>query len=235
MFVDIETVPQHRDFQELPETEKAFWEHKAQFLVKDTETPADIYGRAGIYAEFGRIVCISAGCVINDAVNRGQRKWWVKSFANHDECILLREFSAMLQKFNKSKPRARLCGHNAKEFDFPYIIRRMIINGLPLPQILQVFGQKPWETPFLDTMELWKFGDFKQFTSLALLAHLLSIPTPKDDIDGSMVARVYYEDDDLQRIATYCEKDVLTTARVFLKFKGDADLLEQNEDAQVEG
>jgi uncharacterized protein YprB with RNaseH-like and TPR domain len=221
LFVDIETVSQHATFEELCDTEKKFWEHKAQFLVKNEETPADIYGKAGIYAEFGRIVCISAGYVVSSG---GQREWWVKSFANHDERLLLQEFAAMLTKFGKSKPRARLCGHNAKEFDFPYIIRRMIINGLPLPRILHVFGQKPWETPFLDTMELWKFGDFKAFTSLALLAHILGIPTPKDDIDGSMVGEVYYHENDLARIATYCEKDVLTTARIFLRFKGEEDL-----------
>ena len=198
------------------------WERKAHQIAKDKteETPAEIYGRAGIYAEFGRIVCISAGCIVADG---GQRKWWVKSFASHDERALLQDFAQMLNRFCKTKARARLCGHNAKEFDFPYIIRRMIIGGLPLPPVLQVFGQKPWETPFLDTMELWKFGDYKQFSSLALLAHVLGIPTPKDDIDGSQVAGVYYGDGDLPRIACYCEKDVITTARIFLKLKGEAE------------
>jgi DNA polymerase elongation subunit (family B) len=222
LFLDIETVPQYANFEELTDAEKALWEHKAQFLAKNGETAADIYGKAGIYAEFGRIVCISVGCVLNED---GQQRWWSKSFADHDERTLLQDFTQMLNRFCKSKARARLCGHNAKEFDFPYIIRRILVLGVPLPPVLQVFGQRPWETPFLDTMELWKFGDYKNFTSLALMAHIFGIPTPKDDIDGSMVAGVYYEDKDLARIAAYCEKDVLTTARIFLKLKGVPDVI----------
>jgi hypothetical protein len=222
LFLDIETVPQHSEFGELNETEKALWEHKARQLVKNEQpTAEEVYGKAGIYAEFGRIVCISVGCILNA---NGQRKWWVKSFADDDERVLLQDFAHMLNRFYKSKQRAWLCGHNSKEFDFPYISRRMLINGLPLPQVLQVFGQKPWETPFLDTMELWRFGDYKNFTSLALLSHVFGIPTPKDDINGSQVADVYYNQHDLPRIARYCEKDVLTTARLFLKFKGEAEL-----------
>ncbi|GHT79814.1 3'-5' exonuclease [Bacteroidia bacterium] len=223
LFLDIETVPQHDDFQTLTDVEKKLWEHKTQSqrLTKDEETPADVYNKAAIYAEFGRIVCISVGCILNE---NGKRKWWIKSFVDDNETALLQGFASTVNQFYKSKQRAWMCGHNSKEFDFPYIARRMLVNGVSLPAALQVFGQKPWETTFLDTMELWKFGDYKHFTSLALLAHIFAIPTPKDDIDGSMVADVYYKEKDLPRIVHYCEKDVLTVARLFLKFKGESGL-----------
>jgi hypothetical protein len=239
LFLDIETVPQRASFAELADDERALWEHKAQSLLQrddSDKTAADIYGRAGIYAEFGRIVCISAGFLVNQQDDDGQavKRLRVKSFAGDDERALLDDFALNLNKLCSMKNnKLWLCGHNSKEFDCPYIIRRMLITGVSLPPILRVFGLRPWETPFLDTMELWKFGDYKNFTSLALLAHIFGIPTPKDDINGSDVARVYYEERDISRIARYCEKDVLTVARLFMRFKGEAAELEMIEHAAI--
>jgi 3'-5' exonuclease len=219
LFVDIETVPQFPHFADVPENLQALWDKKSQYFRKEEQTPDQVYERAGIYAEFGKIVCISAGIIINRGGNRHFR---VKSFFGHDEKAILVDFSKMLAAFfTDEHPSRNLCGHNAKEFDFPYISRRMLINGIKIPAVLDVAGKKPWEVKFLDTLELWKFGDYKNYTSLALLTAIFDIPTPKDDIDGSQVAQVYYVEQNVNRIAIYCEKDVLATAQLFLRFKGE--------------
>ncbi len=217
LFIDIETVPQQENYKQLNDKMQLLWDKKAAYFCKEEETPEDIYGRAGIYAEFGKIVCISAGII---HYVKGEMHFKVKSFADDDETKLLMEFSDMLNHFMSKDPNRNLCGHNAKEFDFPYIARRMLINGLQLPQCLNIAGKKPWEIKFIDTLDLWKFGDYKHYTSLNLLTAIFDIPTPKDDIDGSQVAEVYYKEKDLERIAIYCEKDVLATARLLLKFMG---------------
>lgn len=224
LFVDIETVSAVNTFQELPEPIRKLWDKKSAYFRKADETAESVYGRAGIYAEFGKIVCISSGIVIKQENTRGFR---IKSFFGHDEKVLLGEFSEMLAKFTNSEDK-QLCGHNGKEFDFPYIARRMLINGLKLPVLLDTAGKKPWEVKHLDTMELWKFGDYKNYTSLELLAHIFKIPTPKDDIDGSMVGTIYWQENDLDRIKEYCQKDVLTTAQLFLKYKGLPLIEEEN-------
>jgi 3'-5' exonuclease len=213
LFLDIETVPQFEKYELLPAHFTDMWEKKcATFKKEDDETPEILYRRAGIYAEFGKIICISVGCFTNDDTFR------IKSFYGHDEKKLLIDFSDMLQKsFNT--PDKLLCAHNGKEFDFPFMCRRMLINQLPLPAILDIAGRKPWEIAHLDTMELWKFGDYKSYTSLILLAAIFGIPTPKDDIDGSKVWQVYWEEKNLERIVTYCQKDVLTVAQIFRKFR----------------
>ncbi|MFO7978783.1 MAG: 3'-5' exonuclease [Bacteroidales bacterium] len=216
LFLDVETVPMSQDFSQLPEVFKPLWEKKAQRLKKnDEQTPESLFNDcAGIYSEFGKIVCVSAGFFHQEDDKLGFR---VKAFYGHDEKELLTLFAQLLDAhFNTSIHY--LCGHNGKEFDFPYLSRRMLVNGIKLPLLLSNQGRKPWETSLLDTMELWKFGDYKNYTSLALLAALFDIPTPKDDIDGSDVARVYYEDNDLERIAIYCSKDVVTTPRMYLKY-----------------
>lgn len=219
LFLDIETVPQVYRYNELDPTTAEHYAKKTQFLVKEGQTTADVYDRAGIYAEFGKIVCISCG-FINER-STGGKQIRLKSFYHDDEEELLRQFKRMLDdKFNT--PYHILCGHNAKEFDFPFIARRMLINGLGLPAALDMAGKKPWEIPHLDTMELWKFGDYKNYTSLSLLCHIFNIPTPKDDISGADVARVYYEENDLERIKVYCEKDVVALIQLFLKFRGNA-------------
>ncbi len=218
LFLDIETVPLVYDFDELDEKGRELFEAKTRFLQKDGITYDELYdNRAGIYAEFGKIVCISVGFVNETSTGRQIR---MKSFYHDDEETLLRQFKGLLDEYEMSRASI-LCGHNAKEFDFPYICRRMLINGLELPATLNIAGKKPWEISHLDTMELWKFGDFKAYTSLALLCHVFNIPTPKDDISGADVARVYYEEKDLERIKVYCEKDVVALIQLFLRMRGD--------------
>lgn len=214
LFLDIETVPQSPEYAELDEKMRKLWDRKAEYLKKnDSDTPDVLYGRAGIYAEFGKVICVSVGLLKKE-------EFRIKSFAGYDEQALLRDFAQLLEQ-HYSKPESTLCAHNGKEFDFPYLCRRMLVNGIKLPAILDNSGKKPWEVGLLDTLELWKFGDFKNYTSLELLAALFNIPTPKDDIEGSQVAEVFYKLRDLPRIVTYCGKDVLTVAQLFLRYRGE--------------
>ncbi len=225
LFLDIETVPGTPQYSDLDETFQSLWKHKAKSLIKKNAeelTDEDIvesYGRAGIYAEFGKIICISVGIFHQDK-ETGEWKTRLKSFADDDEAVLLKDFSEMMNKSFFNPNIHYLCGHNIKEFDIPYICRRILIHQLPFPTLLDISGKKPWETKhLLDTMELWKFGDIKSFSSVKLLAAVFGFPSPKDDIDGSDVARVYYEEKDLPRIARYCEKDVVAVMQLMLKFK----------------
>ena len=215
IFIDIETVPHAASFEVLPEDMQKLWEAKSKYFRSGEESASQVWNRAGIYAEFGRIICISAGIMTGSS----PRKMRVKSFFG-EEKALLADFSSMLTKFRPEK-ELNLCAHNGKEFDFPYIARRMIINRLPVPSLLDNSGKKPWEVKLLDTMEMWKFGDYKHFTSLSLLTSILGIASPKDDIDGSMVAETFWVENDLRRIVTYCEKDVVAVAQVFLTFTGE--------------
>ena len=226
LFLDIETVPQFPSYKDLPEDWKRLWDLKSTSLLKYHEghTNETLYPRAGIYAEFGKIVCISCGVLSSGGPDR---KIIVKSFSGDDERLLLRQFSEMLNKWATDGTRY-LCAHNGKEFDFPYLCRRMIINSLPVPNTLNISGKKPWEVNHLDTMELWKFGDFKNYTSLNLLAHILDISTPKDDIDGSRVWEVYWIEKNIERIITYCQKDVVTVAQIFLKMNGEPPIKKEN-------
>jgi predicted PolB exonuclease-like 3'-5' exonuclease len=214
LVLDIETVPQYATHDELPDSFKKLWDLKTQNQRKE-ETAGNFYERAGIWAEFGKIICISVG-IFTGGKDRGLR---VKSFAGHDEKELLETFSTMLVG---QPANLVLCAHNGKEFDFPYICRRLLINGLPLPKQLDIAGKKPWEIGHLDTMELWKFGDYKSYSSLNLLTAIFNIPTPKDDIDGSMVGSVYWKDNELERICTYCQKDVVATAQLLRRYRGEA-------------
>ena len=219
LFLDIETVPQQPVYSELPENFQKLWEHKSKYFRDEEQTPGDVYERAGIYAEFGRIVCISVGVIVQKS---GERFYRVKSFYNEDEKKLLSSFNDMLNKFT-AQPGKCLCAHNGQEFDYPFIARRTLINGLRLPKILDIAGMKPWDVKdkLMDTLQLWKFGDYKNYTSLSLLCAAFDIPTPKDDIDGSQVAQVYYEDGDVDRIIHYCEKDTLAVANLLLRYKGE--------------
>lgn len=213
LVLDIETVPQYKTFDEVPDQFKKLWDLKTVSQRKD-KTSEEFYGSAGIWAEFGKIICISVG-IFTGGKRAGLR---VKSFAGHDEAELLEDFSTMLT----SQPASLiLCAHNGKEFDFPYICRRMLINGIKFPAQLQIAGKKPWEINHLDTMELWKFGDYKNYTSLNLLTSIFNIPTPKDDIDGSMVGHVYWNENQLERICTYCQKDVVATAQLLRRYRGE--------------
>ncbi|MFM2038140.1 MAG: hypothetical protein RL432_1079 [Bacteroidota bacterium] len=212
LFLDIETVPQTFFYDELTPETRTLFEAKNRMKITEEKTGAQVYqDLGGIQSEFGKIVCISVGMVKNSVTGRTIR---VKSFAHDDEFTLLSQFKRLLDDHYRN---GILCGHNAKEFDFPYLCRRMLIHGIALPQALDIAGKKPWEIRHLDTMELWKFGDYKAYTSLALLCHVFGVPTPKDDITGADVARVYYEDRDLPRIAVYCEKDVIALIQVYLK------------------
>ncbi len=209
LFLDVETVPLVFEYAKLTATKKELWDVK--FAYNKTETPKQLYKKAGIYAEFAKVVCVSVG-FFNEGTFR------IKSFYGDDEKQVLLDFRQLLKKHYNTKNHL-LCAHNGKEFDFPFLCRRMLINGLELPKILKIAGKKPWEINHLDTMELWKFGDYKSFTSLNLLASVFDIPTPKDDIQGSDVGRVYWKEKNLKRIVTYCQKDVITVAQLFLKFQ----------------
>lgn len=217
LFLDIETAPQTYYYEDLDPEGKKLFEQKNKWQISETKTIEDLYGeRSSILAEFGKIICISVGFV-NDT--RTGKEIRMKTFDHDDEETLLKQFFDLLES-NPAKFQI-LCGHNAKEFDFPYICRRGLINGLRLPEVLNIAGKKPWEISHLDTMELWKFGDYKAYTSLPLLCYVFGIPTPKDDISGADVARVYYEEKDLPRISKYCEKDVVALIQLFLKMRGD--------------
>ncbi len=222
LFLDVETVPLKPAFEDLTIDWQELWERKMRSTIeREGQTAEELYNRAGIYAEFGKIVCISTGYFSNEESNTFR----IKSFYNNDERKILESFSELAAKefFDKEQNKKVMyftfCAHNGKEFDFPYIARRCLINGLNIPKLLDNAGKKPWEVNHFDTMELWKFGDFKSYTSLNLLAATFGIRSPKDDIDGSDVWRVYWQDNDLERIKIYCQKDVVTTAKLFLKFK----------------
>ena len=226
LFLDLETVPQMWNWGELPEKTKTLWEKKTQNQRKEDISPEEFYyERAGILAEFGKIVCLSCGLVIDD------QKIRIKSFCGDDEKQILEDFCRLLQS-SYFKPDLLLCAHNGKEFDFPFLARRMVIHQIKLPRILQMYGKKPWEIPHLDTLELWKFGDHKHYTSLDLLAHLFQLPTPKEDMDGSEVAQTYYEEKNLEKIRKYCEKDVVTLINIFRKMRYE-EPLERDDNLQL--
>jgi len=224
LFLDIETVPQIYSYEKLPEKQRKLFEKKVKYRLNDESTVEDLYAQAGIWAEFGKIIVISAGFFVKEDAS----EFRLKSFASHDEKEILQNFAGLLNSTYFQRKDLQLCAHNGKEFDFPYIARRMIINRIALPEQLRVFGKKPWETPFCDTMELWRFGDYKHYTSLELLTHILGIPSPKTDIEGKDVARVYYEKKDLNRIKKYCENDVIAVAQIMLRYMGRELLSEQN-------
>lgn len=219
LFLDIETVACAPSYAALDERLKLQWARKANFFrQRDMSlTDEELFDeRAGIYAEFGKIIVIGMGKF--SATPDGQRALRTRYLANHDEAALLREFGAMLEKMDQSQ--VRFCAHNGKEFDYPYLSRRMLVRGIPLPEVLNLSGKKPWEIQHLDTLEMWKFGDYKHYTSLDLLATLFDIPSSKGDLDGSKVNETYYREKDLKKIAEYCVGDVVVLAQLFLRLKG---------------
>ena len=210
LFLDIETVPVCYEYKALSETEKDLW-NKKWVYSKDID-PEQQYAKAGIYVEFAKVVCIGLGYM-------SEGKFRTKAIAGDDEKELLTEFSKLLDQHFNTKEHF-LCAHNGKEFDYPFLCRRLLVNRIPLPKLLQLQGLKPWEVKHLDTMEMWRFGDIKNFTSLNLLAHVFGVPSPKDDIDGSQIAQVYYEEKNIARIVTYCIKDVVTLVRIYQALRG---------------
>jgi len=227
LFLDIETIPETEYFNELDKTKQELWEVKSRYQRKEEFSAEEFYDRAGIWAEFGKIVCISVGYFTNQSDTRLFR---TTSFYG-EEPALLKDFKNLLIS-HFSQAKHLLCAHNGKEFDFPYIARRMIINTIELPYKLNFFGKKPWEVPHLDTLELWKFGDYKTYTSLKLMTNVLGIPSPKDDINGSEVYKTYYKDKDIDRIIIYCEKDTIAVAQIFLRLRGE-NILEDHEIVHV--
>lgn len=223
LFLDIETVSETEHFSDLDNTKQELWEAKSRYQRKEEFTAEEFYDRAGIWAEFGKIICISVGYF---SIQNDIRTFRVTSFHGEEDQLLKDFKNLLISHFSQAKHL--LCAHNGKEFDFPYIARRMIIHNIALPYKLNLFGKKPWEVPHLDTLELWKFGDYKNYTSLKLLTNVLGIPSPKDDIDGSEVYSVYYETNDISRIVDYCEKDTIAVAQILLRLRGD-DLLDNNE------
>lgn len=215
VFLDIETVARTDQFNALDERMKTQWVRKAGFIRKEEgQSEADLFGqRAGIYAEFGKIVCVALGKLVD--AGSGKLTLRLKGYSGRDEKTLLETVNNTLQRLDAMT--VRLCAHNGKEFDFPYLCRRLLVNGLPLPSILDLSGKKPWEVPHVDTLEMWKFGDYKHYTSLDLLAALFDIPSSKGDMDGSQVHEVYYREGDLERIQTYCYEDVTVLAKLYLK------------------
>ncbi len=216
LFFDIETASEQENFFDLPDEKQHLFDIKTAYQRKDDFTPEEFYERAGIWAEFGKIICISVGYFV---LKNDIRNFRVTSLFGEEKKIL-QDFTDLINQ-HFSQASHVLCGHNAKEFDIPYIARRMIIHGMPLPDKINLFGKKPWEVPHLDTMELWRFGDYKNFTSLRLLTNVLNIPSPKDDIDGSEVNYVYWVENDIDRIVTYCEKDVIAVAQILLRFRAE--------------
>lgn len=212
LFIDLETVPEFESWEDLPERTQILWEKKTQFQRKEDISPEEYYyDKAGILSEFGKIICLSCGLIIDNKIR-------IKSFYGSDELKILNDFNTLLNS-NYFTTNLLLCAHNGKEFDFPYLARRMIINQVKLPPILQIQGKKPWEIPHLDTMDLWKFGDHKHYTSLDLLANIFNLPTPKDEMDGGNVAHVYYKDKNIEKIRSYCEKDIITLINIFRKMR----------------
>lgn len=225
LFLDIETVACTDAYANLSERLKTQWARKASFFKREEhQTDEDLFNlRAGIYAEFGKVIVIAVGKFYEPEPGKLGLK--TRCLSHDDEKKLLLDFKTLVEKSDQTS--LKLCAHNGKEFDFPYLSRRMLVNGVSLPDILNLSGRKPWETPHLDTMEMWKFGDYKHYTSLDLLATIFNIPTSKTDMDGSKVNHVYYQEKDLAKIATYCTGDVVALAQVYLKLKGQS-LLESN-------
>jgi 3'-5' exonuclease len=224
LFIDIETVPQHPVYDNMPQQLQALWSKKAERMLEIGQSPADIYSKAGIFAEFGKIVCISAA-YLRPAGNAYELR--AAAYYGSDEAQVISGFSGLVSAYF-SKEKHYMCAHNGKEFDFPYIARRSLLLGIDIPKGLDTRGLKPWEVKHLDTLDLWRFGDYKHYTSLPLLAAVFGIPTPKDDIDGSQVADVYWKENDIHRIANYCNKDVIAVAQLYLRYRGLPMIDEEN-------
>jgi len=227
LLIDIETVPQYQDYLQLTEVWQSLWCDKISKIMPENFSPEECYlQRAGILAEFGKVICISTGYFINDKDNELVLR--VKSIYGDDEKLLLESFKDLMDKMYKHNKHFEFAGHNIREFDIPYLCRRILINELQLPAPLQIHGAKPWEVKMVDTLQWWKFGDYKNYISLNLLANVLNVPTSKTDMDGSMVQHVYYKENNLPRIVEYCQRDVVVVANVILRFKNLPLLKEEN-------
>ncbi len=235
LFLDIETVPHVATYDELDANWQSLWDSKhATFRDAAVSTPAESFAsKAGIYAEFGKIICVSIGFFHHDKKS-GSDTFRVKSFSSDEEADLLAPFCTLLANYFNDIDRWHLGGHNVREFDIPYLCRRILANGLALPAILDLSGRKPWEINVIDTLQQWRFGDFKNYTSLKLIAATLGIASPKEDIEGKDVAAVYWQGHELERIVRYCQRDVVTVARILMRLKGETALLDDDDILIVE-
>lgn len=239
LFLDIETVALTPNLFLLPEPLQSLWRQKCKkFLPRDhnevrAEQAEELYQqKAGIFAEFAKIVCISVGYLSFEKGKEPNLR--LKSF-HGEELDVLNEFHALLDNHYDDPEKHFICGHNIKEFDIPFICRRSIINGVRLPRLLNISGKKPWQVTYLlDTMDMWRFGDYKNYTSLVLLAGAMGIPSPKDDIDGSKVGEVFWIENDIERIVSYCEKDVLTVVQVAMKYANQPLIEKENVNVVLE-
>ncbi len=219
LFIDIETVPVVPKFGELSEEMQKLWSYRVnRYKPLEVDDSEYYFEKAGVYAEFGKIICISAGFFTHKN-EEGPYSFRVKSFYGEEEKGILEDFLSLLQNYYNNPARYFLCGHNIRDFDIPFICRRSVIHQLQLPDMLDINGLKPWELPYLDTLRTWKFGEYRNLTSLHLLTTLLDIPSPKGDMEGKDVARVYWEEENLERIHKYCQQDVVAIAQLLLRFK----------------
>jgi DNA polymerase elongation subunit (family B) len=226
LFIDIETASEYPDYESMPDHKKVLWSVKTNQIKKalpESEvrlSESELYLlKSGIYAEFAKVVCISMG-FLQYSENEPEIVR-IKSLAGSDEQKVLDDFSRILINHYNDPDNSRICGHNIKEFDIPFLCRRMVINQIRFPPMLDISGKKPWQTShIMDTMDMWRFGDYKNYTSLSLLAAVLDIASPKDDIDGSMVSHVFWQEEDIDRIVQYCQKDVVTVIQIMMKFAG---------------
>jgi len=224
LFLDIETVPLYEHYSDLKKEMQELWDTKSKRFQEAGNTGEDVYEKAGIFAEFGKIICISVA-----HIHKANNKLYIRatSFVHDDEKELLSTFNFLIKNHFNTKSHF-LCAHNGKEFDFPFIARRSLIHGIDIPKCLDTRGMKPWDIRHLDTMDMWRFGDYKNYTSLKLLANIFNIPSPKQDIDGSMIYDVYYKENNIKRIKDYCELDAIAVAQLYLKFLGKVIVPEEN-------
>ena len=224
LFLDAETAPQYKSYDDMPERMQKLWDKKFDAVRKiegydESVTSREKYYDRNVFAEFNKTVCLTVGMLYDK-----NTKLKVKSFYGHDEKKLLIDFIELLKK-----PEIKtLCAHNGKEFDFPLLCKRMIIHGIHIPPILQISGKKPWEISLLDTKEMWKFGSYKDSVSLDLLAAVLGIPSPKDELKGADVAKAYWIEDRIEDIKNYCERDVKTLANIALRISGNEIVSDEN-------
>jgi hypothetical protein len=226
LLIDIETVPMVKSYDQMSEKMQRLWDKKSLLIDnQNPKTDETFAEKAGIYAEFGKIICIGLGYFVK---SKSAYTLKIKTLANHDEKVILEDFKVVCNKFFKA-PLKQFCGHNIREFDIPYICRRTFINQMSLPDIIaDLQNKKPWENPMLDTLQFWKFGEYKNFTSVDLLSTVLQIESPKGDIDGSDVARVYWQENDLERIVNYCNRDIVTVGQILMRLNG-MNLLNEDE------
>lgn len=217
LFIDIETASGVNTYTTLTENMQKLWLRKARSLMNPLQKPLeDLYfERAALFPEFGRIISIGMGFLFYNKNKELSLK--VKTISNKNEKDLLLEFNQFIESTYPSKELS-LVAHNGKEFDFPYLCKRMLVHQLVIPKALQLQGKKPWEVVHQDTIEWWRFGDKKGYVSLELLAEIMGIGNVKTDLSGDKVNYTFYIEKDLEKIKKYCAEDVITLAQLFLRF-----------------